>query len=145
VGPGLSVSPDALIFPGRRFRSLLGRVGHAADLDCLGQLLSFWTNSFKKNRESFIAFLKYLLVKQHSIGCCVLVLDNAPYHTELGSFPLSTTDGCDMIVKRHRCVAMPLYDRNLQIRSTWPKVYRRVFTGRFPVILPLPGAGGKAR
>jgi hypothetical protein len=40
-----------------------------------------WTTSEKKNSQAFIAFLEHLFTEQFPIGRCVLVLDNAPYHT----------------------------------------------------------------
>lgn len=40
-----------------------------------------WTMSEKKNSQAFITFLEHLFVDQLPTGRCVLVLDNAPYHT----------------------------------------------------------------
>jgi len=40
-----------------------------------------WTMSEKKNGQAFITFLEHLFVDQFPTGRCVLVLDNAPYHT----------------------------------------------------------------
>jgi transposase len=40
-----------------------------------------WTTSEKKNSQAFITFLEHLFVDQFPTGRCVLVLDNAPYHT----------------------------------------------------------------
>ena len=37
--------------------------------------------SEKKNSQAFITFLEHLFVDQFPTGRCVLVLDNAPYHT----------------------------------------------------------------
>ena len=40
-----------------------------------------WTTSAHKDSSAFISFLERLLVEQHPTGSCVLVLDNASYHT----------------------------------------------------------------
>ena len=40
-----------------------------------------WSMSQKKNSRAFIVFLEQLFVEQFPTGRCVLVLDNAPYHT----------------------------------------------------------------
>ncbi|MCC6458312.1 MAG: transposase [Caldilineaceae bacterium] len=37
--------------------------------------------SAKKNSQAFVAFLEHLFTDQFPTGRCVLVLDNAPYHT----------------------------------------------------------------
>ena len=44
-----------------------------------------WTTAKQKNSESFIAFLEELLVHHYPTGRCVLVLDNASYHTSADS------------------------------------------------------------
>lgn len=40
-----------------------------------------WTTSDRKDSEAFVAFLEKLLVEHYPTGRCVLVLDNASYHT----------------------------------------------------------------
>lgn len=40
-----------------------------------------WTTSAHKHSEAFVAFLEKLLIEQHPTGRCVLVMDNASYHT----------------------------------------------------------------
>jgi putative transposase len=40
-----------------------------------------WTTSARKDSEAFVAFLEKLLVEHYPTGRCVLVLDNASYHT----------------------------------------------------------------
>jgi transposase len=44
-----------------------------------------WTTSARKNSEAFVTFLEELLVQQQPSGRCVLVLDNASYHTSATS------------------------------------------------------------
>lgn len=44
-----------------------------------------WTTSAHKNSDAFLAFLERLLVQHYPAGRCVLVLDNAPYHTSATS------------------------------------------------------------
>jgi len=44
-----------------------------------------WTTSVKKHSDAFIAFLEALLVTHYPTGRCVLVLDNASYHTSAAS------------------------------------------------------------
>ena len=44
-----------------------------------------WTTAKHKNSEAFIAFLEELLVHRYPTGRCVLVLDNATYHTSADS------------------------------------------------------------
>jgi putative transposase len=44
-----------------------------------------WTTSANKNSDAFIAFLEALLVTHYPTGRCVLVLDNASYHTSAAS------------------------------------------------------------
>jgi transposase len=40
-----------------------------------------WTMSKQKNSQAFIAILEHLFTDRFPSGRCVLVLDNAPYHT----------------------------------------------------------------
>ena len=44
-----------------------------------------WTTSARKNSEAFVTFLEELLVRHQPTGRCVLVLDNASYHTSATS------------------------------------------------------------
>jgi hypothetical protein len=44
-----------------------------------------WTTAKRKNSEAFILFLEELLVRHYPTGRCVLVLDNATYHTSAES------------------------------------------------------------